>query len=46
MKVLVISGVVNPAEVDKLKEAGADEFIKKPFHIQHVVDRIVKLVKS
>ena len=46
IKILVISGVVNPAEVDGLMEAGADEFIKKPFNIESVIERIVELVKS
>ncbi|HAU36718.1 MAG TPA: regulator [Phycisphaerales bacterium] len=45
-KILIISGMVNPAEVEKLMEAGADDFIKKPFNIEHVVERIVELVKA
>jgi two-component system, OmpR family, response regulator len=44
IKVLIISGVVNPAEIDKLKRAGADDFIKKPFNIETVIQRIVELV--
>ncbi len=43
-KILIISGVVNPAEVDRLMEAGADDFIKKPFNIEKVVQRMVELV--
>lgn len=46
IKILVISGVINAPEVDDLMEAGADEFIKKPFNIENVVDRMVKLVKG
>ena len=46
IKILVISGMVNPAEVDALKEAGADDFIKKPFNIKNVIDRIRELVRS
>ncbi|MFA6135306.1 MAG: response regulator [Phycisphaerae bacterium] len=46
IKILVISGMVNPAEVDRLMQAGADDFIKKPFNIEKVVERIVELVKS
>ena len=45
-KILIISGVVNRAEVNRLMEAGADEFIKKPFNIERVIERILKLVKS
>lgn len=46
IKILVISGVINAPEVDNLMEAGADEFIKKPFNIENVVDRMVELVKG
>jgi excisionase family DNA binding protein len=46
IKILIISGMVNPAEVDKLMEAGADEFIKKPFNIENVIDHILQLVKA
>jgi two-component system, OmpR family, response regulator len=46
IKILIISGMVNPAEVDRLLQAGADDFIKKPFNIEKVVERIVELVKS
>jgi len=45
-RILVISGVVNRAEVDSLLEAGADDFIKKPFNIETVIERIVELVQS
>ncbi len=45
IKILVISGMVNPAEVQTLMDAGADDFIKKPFNIQNVIDRIRELVK-
>ncbi len=44
MKILIISGMVNPAEVEELMAAGADEFIKKPFNIEKVIERIVELV--
>ena len=46
IKILIISGVVNPADVDALMEAGADEFIKKPFNIAKVIERMMALVKS
>ena len=46
IKILIISGVVNPSEIDQLMEAGADEFIKKPFNIENVVARIIELVKA
>jgi len=46
IKILIISGMVNPAEVDSLLAAGADEFAKKPFNIEHVIERMVALVKG
>ena len=45
-KILIISGVVNPTEEDRLMEAGADDFIKKPFNIEKVVQRMVELVSG
>jgi len=46
IKVLIISGAVNPAEIEKLKQAGADDFIKKPFNIETVMKRIKELVRG
>lgn len=46
IRILIISGVINRSEVDQLLEAGADDFIKKPFNIEAVVDRIVELVQG
>jgi excisionase family DNA binding protein len=46
IKILIISGLVNQGEVDKLLEAGADDFIKKPFNIDNVIRRIVELVRG
>ena len=43
-KILIISGVVNASEVDDLLKAGADDFIKKPFNIENVIERIHELV--
>jgi excisionase family DNA binding protein len=44
IRILIISGMVDPGEVETLKSAGADDFIKKPFNIETVVDRILELV--
>jgi excisionase family DNA binding protein len=46
IRILIISGVVNPADVDRLIQAGADDFIKKPFNIDKVIQRILELVKA
>ncbi len=45
IKILIISGVANPAEVEKLMAAGADGFIKKPFNIETVMKKIVELAR-
>jgi len=46
IRIIIISGVVNKSEIDELLKAGADDFIRKPFNINTVIDRIVKLVHS
>ncbi len=45
IKILIISGMVDPSEVDTLLAAGANDFIKKPFNIEAVIQRMVELVK-
>ena len=46
MRILIISGVINKTEVDALLAAGADDFIKKPFNIAAVIERVVELAQS
>jgi len=43
-KILCISGVVKPEDVASLKAAGADDFLKKPFGIVALVQRIEALL--
>ncbi len=45
MRIIVISGVADPDEIRELAAAGADEFIKKPFDINAVIDRVAEMVK-
>lgn len=40
IKIIAISGVADPDEVEELRRAGADEFIRKPFDIDAMVCRI------
>lgn len=42
-RIVFVSGVVNPDEIEKLKRAGADDFIKKPFNIERLIARIAEL---
>lgn len=39
-KVIIVSGVVNPSEIDELIEAGAEEFVQKPFSISEMIGKI------
>ena len=43
-KIIMISGVADPEEIEELARVGADEFIKKPFDVDTVIDRISELV--
>lgn len=45
MRIIVISGVADPDEISELMAAGADDFIKKPFDINVVIDRVAEIVK-
>ena len=44
MKIIIISGVADPDEARDLLEAGADEFIKKPFEIERVISKVAEMV--
>ncbi len=44
MRIILISGVADPDEVEELLAAGADDFIRKPFQIDTVINRIEQLV--
>lgn len=43
-KIIIVSGVVNQDEVNDLLKAGADEFVKKPFNIEKLVERMGQLL--
>ena len=43
-KIIVISGMIDDAEVARVMDAGADEFVQKPFDIETLVGRICELV--
>lgn len=45
-KIIIVSGAVASAEIETLKTAGADEFIKKPFDIAKLIDTMVDLVAA
>ncbi len=43
-KIIIVSGAVDPSEIEGLRSAGADDFIKKPFDIEALIDRMVELL--
>jgi len=43
-RIIFVSGVVNPDEIEQLKAAGADDFMKKPFDIGKLLIRIGELL--
>lgn len=43
-KIVIVSGVVNQDEINELMKAGADEFQKKPFNIEKLIERIGQLL--
>ncbi len=44
IKIIFVSGVVEPDEIEHLKRIGADDFVKKPFDIDDLISRIAELV--
>ena len=45
IKIIIISGVADPDEIRMLMEAGADDFLRKPFQIDDLIARILQLVE-
>lgn len=44
VRVVIVSGVVNRQDVEKLLSCGANDFLQKPFSIEELVKRIAELV--
>ncbi len=44
IRIIMISGVADPNEIDMLRAAGADAFIKKPFSVDEVLSRIGEMI--
>ena len=44
-KIIIVSGVVKPEEIDALMESGADDFVKKPFDIGELIERVKGLLE-
>lgn len=44
-RIIIVSGAVRQTEIDGLLAAGANEFIKKPFDLNVLLDRVTKLLR-
>jgi excisionase family DNA binding protein len=45
IRVIIVSGVVNAEEIDDLMSAGASEFIRKPFNIAELTEKIASFAR-
>lgn len=45
-RIIIISGVINQTEIDDLLKAGAEAFIKKPFNITDLIERIAATLQA
>ncbi|MDH3583485.1 MAG: response regulator [Phycisphaerae bacterium] len=44
-RIVIVSGVVNQDEISSLLEVGADDFVKKPFNIEKLIERVCELLE-
>lgn len=44
-RIIIVSGVVNQDEIDALKQSGADDFFKKPFNVEALVQRMSEMLE-
>lgn len=44
-KIIIVSGVVKQEDIEKLLSSGAEDFIKKPFNIVELTDKIAKVLE-
>ncbi|MFG0334853.1 Response regulator MprA [Maioricimonas rarisocia] len=44
VKIICISGMVEADKISELKDAGANDFMQKPFEVDQLVDRLCKML--
>jgi len=45
IKIIIVSGVIKQDEIDQLLKSGAEDFIKKPFDITELTDKITTVLQ-
>ena len=45
IKIIIISGVIKQDEIDQLLKSGAEDFIRKPFNIAELTDKITTVLQ-
>ncbi len=45
IQIIIVSGVIQHDEIDQLLKSGAEDFIKKPFSITELTDKIAAVLK-
>ena len=46
IKIIIVSGVIKQDEIDQLLQAGAQGFVKKPFSITELIDKITHVMQA
>jgi DNA-binding response OmpR family regulator len=44
VRIICISGMVEEDKIQQLRDAGANDFLKKPFDVETLIDRICQLL--
>lgn len=45
IKIIIVSGVIKQEEIEELLSSGAEDFIKKPFNIVELTDKIASVLR-
>lgn len=45
-KIIIVSGVIDQDEIDAMLKLGADDFVKKPFDVFELIDKVADMVDA